>query len=319
MKKLLVSVLFALASSMSWAAPDMPKELQGQTVTIVIPYAAGGNADSWFRMLSKQIVTDTGLNLAIVNKPGAGSNIGTADVAKAKANGLTLLGTDSTSLVLNPLMKTPGAVDKNQFTAVTVNLVTAQGIYVAPNSKYNTLSDLIKDLQTNSKTINYGCSTAVCQISMAKLLDHFKIDMPMIRYNSTPQILGDVIGGTLTFAPTDPTGLAMARGGKVKPIAFSSEQKITGFSGVGLYKEVVPGLVVENFVGVWAPVGTPAHIVEYYNRVFKEAVQSVDTQLFVAQRGSRTLNLSVSATNEYVNKQIQYWKPLVDKYYKAEN
>lgn len=317
--KFLISVFFVLFSAVAVAAPEMPAELRGQTINIVVPYAAGGNADSWFRMLSKQITQDTGLNLAIVNKPGAGSNIGTADVAKAKANGLTLLGTDSTSLVLNPLMKTPGAVDKNQFAAVTVNLVTAQGIYVAPNSKYNNLSELIKDLQANSKTINYGCSTAVCQISMSKILDHFKIDMPMIRYNSTPQILGDVIGGTLTFAPTDPTGLAMARAGKVKPIAFSSENKISGFPTVGLYKEVVPGLVVENFVGVWAPVGTPAHIVEYYNRVFKEAVQSVDTQLFVAQRGSRTVNLSVSATDEYVNRQIQYWKPLVNKYYKAEN
>jgi tripartite-type tricarboxylate transporter receptor subunit TctC len=317
---------FVLSMLISWSliianalATEMPTELRGQTVTIVVPYAAGGQSDSWYRLLTRQVTANTGLNMVIVNKPGAGSNIGTAEVAAARPNGLTLLGTDSTSLVLNPLMNLKGSSSKYQFSTVSVNLVTAQGIYVAPNSKYNNLKELLTDLKKDSSKINYGCSTAVCQISMARLLDYYKIDMPMIRYNSTPQILTDVIGGILTFGPTDPTGLNMARSGKVKPIAFSGENPIKEFSKVGLYKDAIPGFVVENFVGLWAPAGTPAHIVNYYNSVFRDAVNSQETQDIVAQRGSRTLDLTVSGSDAYVARSIYVWKPLVDRYYRSEN
>jgi tripartite-type tricarboxylate transporter receptor subunit TctC len=317
---------FVLSMLVGWSliianalATEMPTELRGQTVTIVIPYAAGGQSDSWYRLLTRQVTTNTGLNMVIVNKPGAGSNIGTAEVAAARPTGLTLLGTDSTSLVLNPLMNLKGSSSKYQFSTVSVNLVTAQGIYVAPNSKYNNLKELITDLKKDSSKINYGCSTAVCQISMARMLDYYKIDMPMIRYNSTPQILTDVIGGTLTFGPTDPTGLNMSRSGKVKPIAFSGEHTIKEFPKVGLYKDIIPGFVVENFVGLWAPAGTPTHIVNYYNSVFRDAVNSQETQDIVAQRGSRTLDLTVSGSDAYVARSIHVWKPLVDRYYRSEN
>jgi tripartite-type tricarboxylate transporter receptor subunit TctC len=317
--KFVFAILASFILTATANSADMPQELRGQTVNLVIPYAAGGNADTWYRLLIRQVTTNTGLNIVIVNKPGAGSNIGTAEVAAARPNGLTLLGTDSTSLVLNPLMNLKGSSSKYQFSTVSVNLVTAQGIYVAPNSKYNNLKELLADLKKDSSKINYGCSTAVCQISMARLLDYYKIDMPMIRYNSTPQILTDVIGGTLTFGPTDPTGLNMARGGKVKPIAFSGENPIKEFAKVGLYKDVIPGFVVENFVGLWAPAGTPTHIVNYYNSVFRDAVNSPETQDVVAQRGSRTLDLTVSGSDAYVARSIHMWKPLVDRYYRAEN
>jgi tripartite-type tricarboxylate transporter receptor subunit TctC len=318
--KFLIALFVSMAALLTSAqASDIPAELRGQTVTIVVPYAAGGNSDVWFRMLSKQVTTKTGMNIVVINKPGAGSNIGTVEVATARPNGLTLLGTDSTSLVLNPLMNVKGSSNKYQFSVVAINLVTANGIYVAPNSKYNTFKDLVADLKVNSNKLNYGCSTAVCQISMARMLDHFKIDMPMIRYNSTPQVLTDTISGTLTFGMTDPTGLTMARAGKVRPLAFSGDHPITGFEKVPLYKDIIPGFVVENFIGLYAPAGTPAHLVTYFNTVFKDAVATKEIQEFVSQRGSRTMDLNVSGSDAYVARSLHTWKPLVDKYYKAEN
>jgi tripartite-type tricarboxylate transporter receptor subunit TctC len=259
------------------------------------------------------------MNIVVINKPGAGSNIGTAEVAGARPNGLTLLGTDSTSLVLNPLMNVKGSNNKYQFSVVAINLVTANGIYVAPNSKYNSIKDLIADLKVNSSKMNYGCSTAVCQISMARMLEYFRIDMPVIRYNSTPQILTDTINGTLTFGMTDPTGLTMARAGQVRPLAFSGEQTIVGFEKVPLYKDVIPGFVVENFIGLYAPVGTPNQVLTYFNRVFRDAVASKEIQEFVSQRGSRTMDLDVNGSDAYVARALHIWKPLVDKYYKPEN
>ena len=154
---------------------------------------------------------------------------------------------------------------------------------------------------------------------MARILDYFKIDLPMIRYNSTPQILIDVISGTLTFGPTDPTGLNLARAGKVRPIAFSGEYPVYGFERVELYKNTVPGLVVENFLGLWVPAGTPEHIITYYNHIFRNAVASKETQDIIAQRGSRTLDLNTSESDAYIGRAIQMWKPLVERYYRPEN
>ena len=105
--KFLLTALTVILYNSAWAM-DMPRELRGQTVTIVVPYAAGGNGDFWFRLLARQVTTNTGLTLVVINKPGAQGNIGANDVAMARPDGMTLLGTDSTTLVLNPLMNVKG-------------------------------------------------------------------------------------------------------------------------------------------------------------------------------------------------------------------
>jgi tripartite-type tricarboxylate transporter receptor subunit TctC len=102
MKKLVILFL-ALFTTTVFA--NVPAELKGQTITVIVPYAAGGGADTFSRMLAAKVKANTGLSIVVSNKPGAFATIGAREVAEAKPDGLTLLGTDNAPVVMNPLMK----------------------------------------------------------------------------------------------------------------------------------------------------------------------------------------------------------------------
>lgn len=109
MKKLTVLFLLFFTSTVF---AEIPPELKGQTITVVVPYGAGGGSDIFARMFAAKVKQNTGLNIVVTNKAGAFATIGTKEVAESKPDGLTLLGTDNGPIVFNPLIKQQGFVPR---------------------------------------------------------------------------------------------------------------------------------------------------------------------------------------------------------------
>jgi tripartite-type tricarboxylate transporter receptor subunit TctC len=315
MKKILLS--FALFLSATVSAVEMPQELRGQTITIIVPYAAGGGADTFSRMLAARIKVNTGLSIVINNKPGAFATIGAREVAESKPDGLTLLGTDNAPVVMNPLMKPVGWVPRESFSTVSLTVITPQGIYVAADSKYNSLTELLTDVKKDPNKFSYGCAYNLCNLFISKIMSHTQTEATAIPYKSTPQVLMDLSSGQLAFIGSSSSdALAMVQAGKVKPIAFSTEQRLEQYPTTPLFKDSVPDFVVSNFHGVYAPAGTPKHIITYLNKVYREALKETEVREQFKTRAVYAYDGTPEQGDRYVDRQIKIWGPVVEKFYK---
>lgn len=315
--KFLISLFLTLFSSLTFA--DMPLELKNQTITVIVPYGAGGGSDTFSRMLAAKVKENTGLNINVINKPGAFATIGAKEVAESKPDGLTLLGTDNAPVVMNPLMKPNNWIPRDSFVTVTLTVVTPQGFYVAADSKYNTLNELLADIKRDPNRFRYGCAYNLCNLFISRILNHNGTEVTAIPYKSTPQSLMDLISGQLSFVGTTSSdGLAMTQAGKIKPIAFGTEQRLELYPNVPLFKDSVADFTATNFHGVYAPRGTPNHIVNYLNKVYREAMQDPGIKEQFKSRAVQSLDLSPEQSERYVNRQVKIWQPVVEKFYKPQ-
>lgn len=301
-----------------WAQIPVPKELQGKTVTVVVPYPPGGQTDTWNRITAAKVKDLTGINIVIVNKPGGNALIGAGEVAKAAPDGLTLFGTESSPLVLGPLTKEAGFVPRDQFVTVLVSYRTSQGFYVRNESKYKTFKELVDDARANPGKINVGHVTLVTDLVLKQAMGDLGVRVQDIPYKGTAPAVTDLLGGHVDAIVAPPIVLEQVRGGKARVLAFSGPNRLPGFAQVDLLRDHVPGLAVENFGGLWAPAGTPKHIVDFYNRAYREAFKDPAAQEFLKNTAAGLFDGTPEEAERFVQASINFWRPIVAKYYKPQ-
>lgn len=314
-----IAVVLALVATSVGAFEQPPPELRGQTVTVVVPYAAGGGSDQFSRMLAARIKTQTGLNMLVVNRPGALATIGAREVAEAQPNGLTLLGSDNAPVVMNPLMKTQGWVPRERFVTVAVTVITPQGIYVAQDSRHATLGDLLADIRRRPNDYTYGCAYPMCRLFIERILAHNRTEVVGLSYKSTPQVQMDLSSGQLKFIGISSSdALAMTQAGRIRPLAFSTDKPVDLYPQAGLFKEVVPEFTASNFHGVYAPQGTPKHIVDWLNKAYRDALKDPELQEQFKARAVHSWDGSPEQAERYIDRQWSIWRPVVERYYKPD-
>jgi len=316
MKRLLTLLLSLSLTSTVLADIKIPKELQGKTINVVVPYSAGGNTDVWARINAAKIKDLTGLDVVVLNKAGADGLMGAHDVANAKPDGTTLLATDNGPLVLSPLFKDPNAVSRNKFVTVTCGYRNYSAFYVRADSKYLTLKDLLDDVSSNPGKVNIGAGYPLAKIIIERTLSDINGKVQIVKYKGAPQATNDLLGGHLDVIVNPPITLPQVRAGKLRVLAFSSPARLTEFPGVPVINEFVPGATFENFSGVYAPVGTPNHIVDFYNKVYREAAKDSVAQEFLKVSAANLFDGSPADAEKFVQAAEHFWKPIVNKYYK---
>lgn len=313
--KHLIALIAAITMALPvWAQIAVPKELQGKTVTVIVPYPAGGQTDVWNRVTAGRVKELTGLNIIIVNKPGGDALIGAADAAKSAPDGLTLFGAESSPLVLSNLLQEPNAVPRKEFATISVSYRTPQGFYVRSESKYQTLKDLIDDVRANPGKINVGHVSTVTKLVAKRTMGEFNGQYQDIAYKGAPPAITDLIGGHVDVVVSSPIILPQVRAGKVRALAFSSPNRLAEFPTVGLIRDQVPGFAVENFAGLWAPAGTPKHIIDFYNRAYREAFKDPAAQEFLKNTSANLFDGTPEEAERFIQANENFWRPIVAKY-----
>lgn len=316
MKQLVALFAALIVAVPAWSKLEVPKELQGRTVAVVVPYAAGGQSDGWNRILAARIKENTGLDMVIVNKPGAEALIGTSFVARAPADGTTLLGAESSPLVLAPLLKDPNAVPRDRFVTINVGYLSAQGFYVRTDSKYRTLKDLMDDVQANPGRVNIGHSHIMSKLMVQRTMGEINGQYNDIPYKGIAPAITDLLGGHVDVIVGAPIVLQQVRAGKVRVLAFSSPKRLEEFPQVGLIRDRVPGFAVENFGGVWAPAGTPRHIVDFFNQAYRQAARDPASQEFLKNTAAGLFDGTPEEAERFVQNKENFWRPVVTRYVK---
>lgn len=278
----------------AWADTDFPN----RTIRIVVPYSAGTGSDAMARTIAQSITEKTGKIIVVENKEGAGSLIGTQAVAKAPADGYTILIAANPLVILPSQSATPPYEPVKDFVPVakiaTIPLVLA----VSPALKIGNINELVAYAKANPGKLSYGSSGAgtISQQEMELFKQAAGLDIPEIPYKSTSQAMTDLIGGTLPLFPVVvPLVSQHIQSGRARGLAVFDSQRsqllpdvpaITEDGGISGY---APTPVWYGFV---APARTPEKVVSVLSGYINTAMASADVKAKLASLGAQPISVS---------------------------
>ncbi|TDP72696.1 tripartite tricarboxylate transporter substrate binding protein [Roseateles toxinivorans] len=270
----------AAAPSTLWAQSAWPSKF----VRIVVPFAAGGTTDLLARALAPELQRVFGQSFVVENKPGAGGNLGAADVAKAAADGHTLLmGTVGTHAINQSLYPKLPFDPVKDFVPVTLVAAVPNVLVMNPAKAQqygiNSVADLIRYAKANPGKLNMASSGNGTSIHLAgelfkSMTGTFMLHFP---YRGSGPALMDLMGGNTDLMFDNlPSALPQVKAGKLKGLALTSRKRSEAIPELPTIEEVggpaLKGYEATSWFGLLAPAGTPMDIV---NRLQQETAKAL--------------------------------------------
>lgn len=274
-KKLIFGLYIATISLLTNAQSiTVPEQLQGKTITLIMPYAPGGDTDAIQRFVGEQARKLTGLNFVYVNKAGAGTILGSNEAALRPADGLTLFGGDNSTHVFNPAIGLANYTNPKLLQPVSVFGITPQFVYVADSSPINSIKDLIAYANANP-LINYGCSATQACLYQTVIFNSIGANQAaQINYKTvTETVIGVINGDIVMFMAGATAGSAHVQSGKLKPIAVGWSEPLSVYPKARPVSDALSQFRAVNLQMISVPAGTPTAIVEFWNTVYRTLAQ----------------------------------------------
>ena len=275
----------------------LPAHAQGQypvrPVTVIVPQAAGGANDAIARIVAQKLGEVMGQTFLVDNRPGAGGNVGTALVAKSKADGYTLMLTTNSAHVINPsIYKSTGFDPVKDFEPV--GLVASAGYVLVANSAFpaSSVLELIAQAKTRPGQISYASAgNGTLNHLIGEMLKRAAgIDMLHVPYKGSAGAATDVAGGQVPVSVQSlPSALPFLQSGKIKVLGVVNEKRLTSLPNAPTIGETLPGFGSTPWYGLLAPAGTPKDIVARLQAALEKALASKDVADKLAAQGCEVL------------------------------
>jgi len=286
-------LLAAFASTALYAgahAQDYP----AKPVRIVVPYAAGGNADILGRTLAQKLTDALKQPFVVENRGGANGGIGTDLVAKAAPDGYTLLVTASGPIVVNPTLYTNVPYDPvKDFAPISQCAVYQYVLVTLAASPYKSIADIVAAARARPGAVSYGSTGVGGGNHLAGELFALATGTQLthVPYKGSAPALADLLGGQLTFMfDTVITSVPQIRAGKLRAFAVSSPKRASSLPEVPTLQEAgIKGFDISQWQGFLAPAGTPKSIVERLNAETVRAMRAADVHERIAVQGGNDI------------------------------
>lgn len=272
------------------AQSDYPRK----PVRLVVPFVSGGVTDSAARIVAERLGQRLGKSVIVENRPGAGGNIGTAEVARAAPDGYTLLLAYDGTLAINPNVYSKVPFDTlKDFTSVGKIGDALLVILVNPKLPIHNFDDLMAEAKKSKEGLFYGTAGNGSTPHLAGTMLSLKTGIPMhpVPYKGGSAAVVDVAGGVLPMTISSVAGaMPFVQGKQVRPIAMTSLERAPSLPDVPtLDEQGVKDYVFNSWVGLVAPAGTPQPIIERLNTELQAVLNDPDTK-------ARLINLGVVTT-----------------------
>ena len=263
-----------------------------RTIRIVVPVATGGIADYYSRVIGARLTEAWGQPVVVENRAGGGGNIGADVVAKAPPDGHTLVMGFLGSHAVNQFLFTKMPYDTQRDFAPVAMVIEAEGLLaVHPSVPVNTVGELLALARARPGMLSYGSGGVGTASHLAgelfkSMTNTFIVHIP---YRGNALAVADLIGGQtqLAFA-TLPTIIAHVRAGKLRGVAVIGATRSAAAPELPTIAESgVPGFAVNNWIGLFAPAGTPAEIVRRLNTEVMRIMQLPEVTRRMAVEGER--------------------------------
>lgn len=304
LKKALFSLIlspFALIPCGAQAQADYPNK----PITIVVPFAPGGNLDVSARIVTPEMSKILGQSIIIENKAGAGGAIGHQAIARANPDGYTLVTTANGSFTVTPRLQ-PGKrpFEPGEFTPVGMIGITPCVIEVLATSKFKNLDDLIKYAKANPGKVTVGHSGNGTTNHVAILLfeEAAGIKLNVIPYKGSAPALSDLLGGQIDAVVDQlPSSLNHLRGGKLKALAMTVPKRSVDLPDVPTLDESgFKGFDVATASGFLAPANTPAPVIEKLNAALNQSLANKDVQNRLLGLGSEPSPMTTAQYRDFL-------------------
>jgi tripartite-type tricarboxylate transporter receptor subunit TctC len=304
------TIILALTAGQS-GAQDYP----AKPVRIIVPFAAGGPADVYARVLAQHMTDALKQSFVVENRPGAGSIIGTDAVAKAAPDGYTLLMMSNTHTTNESLIPTKPFQLMRDFTAVAPVNYSDLVMVIHPSVGAQTLKDFIALAKSKPGGLNYASSGPGTPYHMAGEL--FKAmsgtDIVHVPYKGSSGARTDIIGGQVHMMfDAITTMTANVQAGQVKALGTTGLKRSSVLPNVPTVAEAgVPGYEATIWLGIMAPTGTPKPIVDKLNAEINKVINRSDVKEAWAKQGAEPMAMNPDQFADYLRKDIEKWAHVV--------
>lgn len=272
----------AAAALMLAAGPLAAQTYPTKPIRAIVPFAAGSATDTVARVYAQRMSETLGQPIVVENRAGANGLIGADAVAKAAADGYTILfGTNSTNAAAPALFKQVPFDHEKDFAPVGFLASVPLIVTINKNVPANTLAEFIAYAKANPGKINFASASASQRVSTEMLASMAGIKLTVIPYRSSPQAITDVISGQVQMFTADlAVTLSQVKEGNVRGLAVTSRTRSAKIPELPTVEEAgnLPGYELIAWFGLFAPANTPAAVVARLNAAVNEAAGHPDVR-----------------------------------------
>ncbi len=307
--------LFVAATALALSAVAFA-QYPNKPIKIVVPFTPGGTTDILARAVGGELQKSLGQPVVIENRAGAGGNIGADAVAKAPADGYTLLmgtvGTHGINVTLYPKMPYDAVKD---FAPVSLVASVPNVLVAAPSFPANTVKEVIDAAKKEPGKLTFASSGSGTSIHLSAEL--FKMlsqtQLTHVPYKGSAAALPDLMSGQVNIMfDNAPAVIPQIRGGKLKAMAVTSATRSPALPNVPTVAEAgLPGFEASSWFGVLAPAGTPKDIVDRLSREIAKALAAPEMKERLANQGADAVGSTPEQFSAHIKAEIDKWAKVV--------
>ena len=275
------------ATLLSSAAPSAHAAgWPSRSVTVVVPYAPGGNTDMMARLASQYLADKLGQPFVVENRAGGGGSVGAVAVAKAQPDGYTLLFGASTQIINIPMLQKVSYDPQKELVPISIFGAGPYLLGVKASLPVNTLAEFIGHVKANPGKLNFATAGVGGNIHLntALFVARAGLDMVAVPYKSGAPAMGALAAGEVEMYFGNASEVMGHTGNKaIKVLAVSTLQRLPQLPDVPTVAETYPGFDTSSWNGFFAPTGTPQEIVDMLAR---ETIAAAKQPAIVDRRAS---------------------------------
>ncbi|GAA4350611.1 tripartite tricarboxylate transporter substrate binding protein [Variovorax defluvii] len=308
---------FAIACAAALAPLAHADSFPDKPIALVVPFPPGGPTDAMARTLAAEMKERLGQPMIVENRAGAGGNIGAEFVARAPADGQTLLFGTSGPLAINASLYRKIGYDPVKSFAPVIQVGHLPNILVVhPSVPAKDVKELVAYAKAHPGKLSYASSGNGASSHLAGVLFNSTagVDLQHVPYKGTGPALNDLLGGQVSMSFTDVlTALPYVKAGKLRALGMASGTRSQALPDVPTIAEQgLKGYDVSVFFGIVAPAGTPADRVKKLNQAFAEVLASPKVkQQFAAQGLEPAPSTAPEQLAKFIQAQMQTWAAVV--------
>lgn len=309
MKTLIAALAASLVVSAA-VAEDYPSE----TVTIVVPYSAGGVTDSYARMIQPALQERWGQTVIVENKPGSGSMVGAMDVARADPDGTRILMT-AYGVISNEVLMPDIPFDLADLSPVYMLGRGSNMLIMRPDYPMDDINDIIAWAKDNPGELKLASSGvgASPHIAAELMANVAGFDFLHIPYQGSAPSRLDVIAGRVDGMMDGISSVAYVESGDIKAIALAAEERHPSLPDVPTFKEKGIDFVFGTIFGFYVPKDTPQEVQDEIFAALDEALHVPETEALLNKQGMDTTRRTQAEFQQIVAKELAQLQDLVAK------
>jgi tripartite-type tricarboxylate transporter receptor subunit TctC len=285
-------------------------------IRIVVPFPPGGGTDIIARETSQKVAAATGWTFVIDNKPGAGGNLGVDSVAKAPADGYTMVLGQTSNLAINPTLYAKMPYDSQKDLAPIVLLANAPLVMVTgTGTPYKTLADAVSAAKAKPGALNFASpgNGTVAHLTSELFQKAAGVKTQHVPYKGAAQAMTDVMSGTVElYMSSVPTLLGQIKNGKLRPLAVTSARRVDDLPNVPTINESgYKGFDAVTWFGLLAPAGTPKDVIAKLNAEFNKALQQPELRKKLGDEGADPAGGTPEQFASLIKDEIPRWGKVV--------